>query len=37
MQKPNAKKITVFALSMMTVAAVFSLRGLPMMAKKDFP
>lgn len=34
MQKPNAKKMTVFTLSMMTVAAVCSLRGLPMMAKE---
>lgn len=34
MQKPNTKKMTVFTLSMMTVAAVCSLRGLPMMAKE---
>ncbi len=34
MQKPKAKKMTVFTLSMMTVAAVCSLRGLPMMAKE---
>ena len=34
MPKPNTKKMTVFTLSMMTVAAVCSLRGLPMMAKE---
>ena len=34
MRKSNKKKITVFTLSMMTVAAVCSLRGLPMMAKE---
>ncbi|NOZ64614.1 MAG: amino acid permease [Caldiserica bacterium] len=34
MQKPTTKKMTVFTLSMMTVAAVCSLRGLPMMAKE---
>ena len=34
MQKSNKKKMTVFTLSMMTVAAVCSLRGLPMMAKE---
>jgi len=34
MQKPTEKKMTVFTLSMMTVAAVCSLRGLPMMAKE---
>ncbi|MBU2251908.1 MAG: amino acid permease, partial [Proteobacteria bacterium] len=32
--KPGPKKMTVFTLSMMTVAAVVSLRGLPMMAKE---
>ena len=34
MKKSNQKKMTVFTLSMMTVAAVCSLRGLPMMAKE---
>lgn len=34
MQKANKKKMTAFTLSMMTVAAVCSLRGLPMMAKE---
>jgi putative glutamate/gamma-aminobutyrate antiporter len=34
MQKSNQKKMTVFTLSLMTVAAVCSLRGLPMMAKE---
>jgi putative glutamate/gamma-aminobutyrate antiporter len=34
MQQSSKKKMTVFTLSMMTVAAVVSLRGLPMMAKE---
>jgi putative glutamate/gamma-aminobutyrate antiporter len=34
MAKPNTKYISVFTLAMMTVAAVVSLRGLPMMAKE---
>lgn len=33
-QESNQKKMTVFTLTMMTVAAVCSLRGLPMMAKE---
>ena len=34
MKEKNQKGMSVFTLTMMTVAAVVSLRGLPMMAKE---
>lgn len=34
MKSPSKKRLSVFTLSMMTVAAVCSLRGLPMMARE---